>query len=165
MDPAVVAVPARMKYPPPLAALGIYSSRSLLKILLELWTECARARRSGFGWQGRGGRVGLRQCPGAFGGAGESEVDESAEVEGGCPVGAPAVAGDAEVTDAAAAAGIEGRPFSDGYMSANIPAGNSTSRCSAKNANTLPAGISSRHISRTSGPASSPGRSSCIPQP
>jgi hypothetical protein len=46
---------------------------------------------------------------------------------------------------------------------ANIPAGNSASRCSATNANTLPAGISSRHISHTSGPADSPARSPCMP--
>ena len=52
---------------------------------------------------------------------------------------------------------MHGRPFGDGYMSANIPAGNSASRCSARNANTLPAGISSRHVSHTSGPASSRG--------
>ena len=49
-----------------------------------------------------------------------------------------------------------GRPFGDGYMSANISAGNSASRCSARNANTLPAGISSRQVSHTSGPTSSP---------
>jgi hypothetical protein len=49
-------------------------------------------------------------------------------------------------------------------MSANIPAGNSASRCPARNANTLPAGISSRHVSHTSGPASSTDRSPCMPQ-
>jgi hypothetical protein len=56
-----------------------------------------------------------------------------------------------------------GRPLGEGYISANIPAGNSASRCSVKNANTLPAGINSRHISHTSGPAGSLARSPCIP--
>lgn len=37
-------------------------------------------------------------------------------------------------------------------MSVNIASGNSASRCSARNANTLPAGISSRHAAHTSGP-------------
>ncbi|MEU9247692.1 winged helix-turn-helix domain-containing protein, partial [Streptomyces sp. NPDC048385] len=37
--------------------------------------------------------------------------------------------------------------FADRYMSANISAGNSAPRCSARNANTLPAGIRSRHVS------------------
>jgi hypothetical protein len=55
-----------------------------------------------------------------------------------------------------------GRPFGDGYTSANIPVGNSLSRCSARNANTLPAGISSRHVSHIPGPASSPDRSPCV---
>lgn len=48
-------------------------------------------------------------------------------------------------------------------MSANISVGNSTSRCSAKNANTLPAGIKSRHVSDTCGPTSSPAHSPCVP--
>ena len=55
-----------------------------------------------------------------------------------------------------------GRPFGEGYMSANIAAGNNTSRCSARNANTLPAGISSRQVSHTSGPTGSPTHSPCI---
>lgn len=52
--------------------------------------------------------------------------------------------------------------FVDGYMSANISRGNSTSRCSARNANTLPAGINARHVSQTSGPISSPAQSPCM---
>lgn len=41
-----------------------------------------------------------------------------------------------------------GRPFADGYMSANISAGDSSPRCSARDANTLPAGIRSRQVSQ-----------------
>ncbi|SBW19352.1 hypothetical protein FDG2_1266 [Candidatus Protofrankia californiensis] len=52
--------------------------------------------------------------------------------------------------------GMDGRPFPDGYMSVNITAGNRAPRCSARNANTLPAGINSRHVSHTSGPTVSP---------
>lgn len=44
-------------------------------------------------------------------------------------------------------------------MSANISAGNSTGRYSARNAKTLPAGIDSRHDSHTSGPTGSPAHS------
>lgn len=40
--------------------------------------------------------------------------------------------------------GMDGRPIADGYMSSNIDTGNNAPRCSARNANTLPAGISSR---------------------
>ena len=47
-------------------------------------------------------------------------------------------------------------------MSANIDPGNSTSQCSAKNANTLPAGINSRQVSHTSSPTLSPPHSPCI---
>ena len=57
-----------------------------------------------------------------------------------------------------------GRPLLEGYMSANIPGGNRPSRCCARNANMLPAGISSRHVSHTSGPASSRGALPCMPQ-
>ncbi|GAA4815028.1 hypothetical protein GCM10023220_53720 [Streptomyces ziwulingensis] len=52
--------------------------------------------------------------------------------------------------------GMPGRPFADGYMSANIAAGNSSPRCSARNANTLPAGIRPRQVSHPSGPTVSP---------
>src|ERR1700733_5233545 len=52
------------------------------------------------------GSAWLRECPGAVGGAGEPEVDEPAEVEGGGAVCEPAVVPvDAAVGDAAAAAG------------------------------------------------------------
>lgn len=67
------------------------------------------------------------------------------------------------VTEYVAAAricgGMLGRPFADGYMPANISAGNSAPRCSARNANTLPTGINSRHSSHTSGPTVSPAHS------
>src|SRR5262249_677114 len=66
-------------------------------------------------------------------------------------------------TAASTCGGRLGRPFGEGYISANIPAGNSTSRCSAKNANTPPAGISSRQVCHTSGPTGSPARSPCMP--
>lgn len=49
--------------------------------------------------------------------------------------------------------GIDGRPLVDGNMSANITTRNNAPRCSTRNANTLLAGISSRHLSYTSGPA------------
>lgn len=52
--------------------------------------------------------------------------------------------------------GMDGRPLREAYMSANIPAGNTLSRCSAGNANTLPAGINSRQVAHTSDPTSSP---------
>lgn len=51
--------------------------------------------------------------------------------------------------------GMEGRPFAEGYMSENITAGNNAPRYSARNANTLPAGINSRQVSHTSGPTGS----------
>ncbi len=60
--------------------------------------------------------------------------------------------------------GIEGRPLVEGYMSANIDFGNSISRCSARNANTPPAGISSRQVSHTSSPTLSPPHSPCMTQ-
>src|ERR1700719_1074676 len=82
------------------------ASRSLLKILLE---RCSlgnpRIRRL---WVLRPGRGpgGLCECPGAFARAGEAEVDEPAEVEGGGPVAEPGVVlGDAAVGDAAVSAG------------------------------------------------------------
>src|SRR6266487_1214759 len=63
-------------------------------------------------WVMPGCRVGLLwdlcKCPGAVAGAGEPEVDQSAEVEGGGPVVEPGVVlGDAAVGDAAVAAGDE----------------------------------------------------------
>ncbi len=58
--------------------------------------------------------------------------------------------------------GMLGRPLDEGYMSANIDLGNSVSRCSAKNANTLPAGINSRQVSHTSAPTGSPAHSPCM---
>lgn len=48
--------------------------------------------------------------------------------------------------------GMDDLSFAYGYISA----GNSTPRCSARNANTLPSGISSRQFSRISGPTVSP---------
>ncbi|BAU88291.1 hypothetical protein SLA_7425 [Streptomyces laurentii] len=63
------------------------------------------------------------------------------------------------IAEARICGGMLGRPFADGYMSTNISAGNSTPRCSARNANTLPAGINSRQVSHTSGPTVSPAHS------
>ncbi|WP_435854904.1 hypothetical protein [Streptomyces triculaminicus] len=54
-------------------------------------------------------------------------------------------------------------PSDDGYMSANIVPGKSVSRCSARNANTLPAGINSRHVTYASGPTGHVGGRSVIP--
>ncbi len=42
------------------------------------------------------------------------------------------------ITDAITSAGTDGRPRVEGNRSVNIASGNSTLRCSAKNANTLP---------------------------
>src|SRR5262249_49645518 len=60
------------------------------------------------GGPGPGGSGGLCKCPGAVAGAGEPEVDEPAEVEGGGPVVEPdVVLGDAAVGDAAVGVGDE----------------------------------------------------------
>ncbi|PBC85968.1 hypothetical protein SAMN05428945_6549 [Streptomyces sp. 2224.1] len=58
---------------------------------------------------------------------------------------------------------MDGRPLDDGYISANITAENSISRCSARNAKTLPGRINSRQVSRTSGPIASPAQSPRMP--
>src|SRR5215813_10394475 len=69
------------------------------------------------------GRVlgpGLCECPGVVAGAGEPEVDQAAEVEGGGPVVEPGVVfGDAPVGDAAVAVG--GEP-GDGPLDRGAPA-------------------------------------------
>ncbi len=52
--------------------------------------------------------------------------------------------------------GIDGRPFADGYMSANIRGKQPSTVLGQKREHTLPAGISSRHVAHTSGPTGSP---------
>jgi hypothetical protein len=53
-------------------------------------------------------------------------------------------------TDPTRSAGSDGRPIRDGNRSAMNESGNSSCRCSARNANTLPAGTRSPTIARAS---------------